>query len=312
MIPLARIATQISCRAMAGLRGVNSAWGLPGLLAGAIFLLGPALPGTARAVEFKPPPGMNVPRQQNLLKERVKKIAEDLVGDKLVEVVVNVGYARTEKKRRNADPSKIKLPGFNRFISPTGTGGAVEISPEFLRLRQIFVFISDELKADVKTIQQEIVNLGGFEQKRGDWVQVIAVAAREEAEESDDEKDGGAKKITGGEKDDGDTGEKKDEGERARGEKSRPRGAFNEPKSTAHLLRARKAYFNEDYNRALDYILRAIKIEPENSQAYAMLGSLYYTINWKNLALKYWEKSLEIDPGNREVENLVAELRNRE
>jgi tetratricopeptide (TPR) repeat protein len=99
--------------------------------------------------------------------------------------------------------------------------------------------------------------------------------------------------------------------ERRRLRKRSAGGPYSEPESTAHLLRARTAYFREDYNRALDHILKAIIIEPENSQAYAMLGSLYYTINWKNLALKYWEKSLEIDPENQEVDELVAELKNR-
>ncbi len=265
-----------------------------------------AAEGSVWALEFSPPPGMNVPRQENLLKQKVKQIAQDLVGDDLVDVVVTVGYARTEMKQPRPDPSRIKLPGFNRYITPSGTEGEVEISPEFVRLRQIFVFVSQELARDIPAIQKEIENLGGFDRKKGDWVQVVPVAKPEKEE----------KKVAG---------EKQSPEEKAEGKKERepdaekevvrkrgPRGPFSEPKSTAHLLRARTAYFKEDYNRALDHILRAIAIEPENSQAFAMLGSLYYTINWKNLALKYWEKSLEIDPENREVENLVAELRNTE
>lgn len=279
-----------------------SAWRRAGRAVTAALLLlfaAAAAPDGARAIEFSAPPGMNVPRQENLLRERVKKLAQELVGDKLVNVSVSVGYARTETKRPKPDPSKIKLPGFNRFITPAGTEGAVEISAEFVRLRQIFVFISDELKADATTIQKEIENLGDFNRKKGDWVQVIPVVKPEKSEEEAGEKDGAKKKP-------GENGAP--EGDKFK--KRRPSGPFSEPKSTAHLLRARSAYFKGDYNRALDYILRAIAIEPENSQAYAMLGSLYYTINWKNLALKYWERSLEIDPVNREVENLVAELRN--
>jgi cytochrome c-type biogenesis protein CcmH/NrfG len=51
-------------------------------------------------------------------------------------------------------------------------------------------------------------------------------------------------------------------------------------------------------------------VEPRSAQAYAMLGSLYFTINWKNLAVKYWEMSLELDPDNNELEDLVAEIKN--
>ncbi len=264
--------------------------------------------GSVRAIEFSPPPGMNVPRQENLLKQKVKKIAQELVGDDLVDVVVTVGYARTEKKQPRPDPSKIKLPGFNRYITPSGTEGEVEISPEFVRLRQIFVFVAQELARDIPAIKKEIENLGGFDRKKGDWVQVIPVEKpkeKEEAEEIAEEKQSPQEKAE-------EKKEQRPDIEKEVVRKRKPRGPFSEPKSTAHLLRARTAYFKEDYNRALDHILRAISIEPQNSQAYAMLGSLYYTINWKNLALKYWEKSLEIDPENREVENLVAELRNTE
>jgi len=95
-----------------------------------------------------------------------------------------------------------------------------------------------------------------------------------------------------------------------RQKKKRVGGPFNEPESTKYLLRARTAYFKEDYNRTLDHILKAIEVEPRSAQAYAMLGSLYFTINWKNLAVKYWEMALELDPDNSELEDLVAEVKN--
>ena len=55
--------------------------------------------------------------------------------------------------------------------------------------------------------------------------------------------------------------------------------------------------------------MQSISAQPDNPQAYAMLGSLYYAMNWKNLALKYWEKALAQDPANRELEQLVTQLR---
>lgn len=267
----------------------------------ALMLLALALPAPrpARAVEFTAPPGMDVARQEEMLRDKVRQIATDLVGDKLVDVVVNVGYARTETRSARTQGQRVKLPGFNRFITPSDQNG-VEINPEFVRLRQVFVFVSNDLDSDVKNIQREVEELGGFDRRKGDTVQVVAVSAK-----------GGQSpgEMLAGK---GQGGEGQGEGKpRMRPRKKRSGDPFSEPESTAHLLRARTAYFNEDYNRALDQILKAISIEPENSQAYAMLGSLYYTINWKNLALKYWERSLEIDPDNREVEELVAELRSR-
>ncbi|MCH7479294.1 MAG: hypothetical protein IIA14_14490, partial [SAR324 cluster bacterium] len=86
-------------------------------------------------------------------------------------------------------------------------------------------------------------------------------------------------------------------------------GVSREAESTAYLLRARAAFFQEDYSKALRQILRSIKVEPNNPQAYAMLGSLYYRMNWTNLALKYWDKSLTFDPDNREIEDLLEQIR---
>jgi tetratricopeptide (TPR) repeat protein len=84
---------------------------------------------------------------------------------------------------------------------------------------------------------------------------------------------------------------------------------LTEPQSTLYLINARAAYFKGDYNTALDQILQSIQAKPDNPQAYAMMGSLYYAMNWKSLALKYWEKSLALDMGNRELESLVTQLR---
>jgi cytochrome c-type biogenesis protein CcmH/NrfG len=86
-------------------------------------------------------------------------------------------------------------------------------------------------------------------------------------------------------------------------------GSLAEAQSTTFLIRARQAYFNGNYDRALDQILQSIAQNPNNPQAYAMLGSLYYAVDWKQLAVKYWEKSLTLDPENREIQELVAKVR---
>ncbi len=40
-----------------------------------------------------------------------------------------------------------------------------------------------------------------------------------------------------------------------------------------------------------------------------MLGSLYYSVDWPQLAVKYWEKSLTLNPGNRELAELIGRVR---
>ena len=244
---------------------------------------------TAQAAEFASPPGINVERQEEQLKADVMRQAKDLVGPGLIDVIVNVTYAR---KQPGQGGQKIKLPGFDRLIT-LGEDDQLGIEAEYLRMRQITVIVDDSLKADAARIERELNSAGKFVRANGD---ILKVTTR-----SDSRAVGKAGQG------------KKDSGPFARKPRRRARRTgipTNEPESTVHLLRARTAYFKEDYNRALDHILNAIEVEPNSAMAYSMLGSLYFTINWKNLAVKYWEVSLDLDPENWELEELVANIKN--
>lgn len=259
-------------------------------------------PGTARAVEFASPPGIDVARQEQQLKAEVFRNAKDLLGEGLVDVIVHVTYARTETgTAAEGLGQKIKLPGFNRFIR-ADAGDQLDIKSEFVRMRQIFVVVTDNLGADAESIERELNSQGRFVRAKGDLLKVITLSRSA---------------AVGGPGRPGEPGTGEEEEEKngrfepkKRQKKKRVGGPFNEPESTKYLLRARTAYFKEDYNRTLDHILKAIEVEPRSAQAYAMLGSLYFTINWKNLAVKYWEMALELDPDNSELEDLVAEVKN--
>lgn len=250
-----------------------------------------AVVGAAQAMEFASPPGINVARQEEQLKAEVLRNAKDLVGPGLVDVIVNVTYA---KKENGGTGERVKLPGFDRFIT-IGAENELDIQAEYLRLRQIFVVVDDSLSADMERLERELNASGKFVRAKGDSLRVISLSDS-----------GGLIRASGQ--------QQKKPGKTASRKKRRrrlgPGGPTNEPESTVHLLRARTAYFKEDYNRALDHILNAIEVEPRSGMAYAMLGSLYYTINWKNLAVKYWEMSLDLDPENRELEDLVANIKN--
>ncbi len=262
--------------------------------------LGAMAPG-ALAAEFANPPGQNVGMQEDLLRERIGRIAKDLAGDKVVDVIVHIGYVRQEPAQAGAGGDRVKLPGLNNFV--TGRAGNVQMSPEFIRLRQVLVVVSNEIADRAKALERDIRTQGQLDPARGDWVQVAPVTvATEPALAASRPREPG-------------------KAEEPRGEPGRqegPRGAqafkptdelIREPQSTLFLINARAAYFKGDYNTALDQILQSIQAKPDNPQAYAMMGSLYYAMNWKSLALKYWEKSLALDVGNRELENLVTQLR---
>jgi tetratricopeptide (TPR) repeat protein len=272
----------------------QKAWWRLGVMICATLLL---LVGAGQAAEFATPPGINVERQEEQLKSEVLRQAKDLVGPGLIDVIVNVTYVRRQQGQQGQQGEKIKLPGFDRVIT-LGADDKLGIEAEYLRMRQITVIVADSLKSDTARIEQELNSAGKFVRANGDILKVTTLA------------DSGAGQKNGLEK----GGQQKKGGEPfARKSRRRSRGTgppTNEPESTVHLLRARTAYFKEDYNRALDHILNAIEVEPRSAMAYSMLGSLYFTINWKNLAVKYWEVSLDLDPGNWELQELVANIKN--
>lgn len=272
------------------------------LAVGALAALLAARP--AAAAEFATPPGLNVGMQEDLLRDRINEIARSLVGNKLVDVVVHIGYVRETRAAAVQAGERIKLPGLNNYVSTRG--GAVEVSPEFIRLRQVLVVVSNEIADRAKAVERDIRSQANLDPSHGDWVQVAPVSAGEPA----------PVKSTADAKKPGAPGEESPGGEPGKGTLQRAAKPFaptedflKEPQSTLYLINARAAYFKGDYNTALDQILQSIQAKPDNPQAYAMMGSLYYAMNWKSLALKYWEKSLALDVGNRELENLVTQLR---
>jgi hypothetical protein len=280
----------------------------PLLLAAALLAWG--LAGRpVRSAEFITPPGVNVEGQEAVLKEQVTRLAKDLVGDALVDVVVGVRYVRTD----GTGGQRIKLPGVNHYITP-GPGGGANIVAGHVRVRQVLVMVSEKATGTPEALAQEIRQQGHFDPAQGDLVRVVKVAAggqpvpaataatKPEASLNDD-----TQQLSRRLKQE----RSKQDDERASQElgKMMAQGSLAEAQSTTYLIRARQAFFNGDYDRALEQILQSISQNANNPQAYAMLGSLYYAVDWKQLALKYWEKSLTLDPDNRELRDLVAKLR---
>jgi hypothetical protein len=265
------------------------------------------LAAPAHAAEFITPPGLNVEGQEAVLREQVTRMARDLVGEALVDVLVHVRYVRTD----GTTGQRVKLPGLNHYVTPSAQGQG-DIVAGHARVRQIVVMVGPGVPSTEAALVQALREQGRFDPSRGDMVRVVKVGAGASAAP--------APGAPAGDSLARDTAQlsQRLRDERARQSEDRTneelgkmiaQGSLAEAQSTTFLIRARQAYFNGDYDRALDQILQSIAQNPNNPQAYAMLGSLYYAVDWKQLALKYWEKSLTLDPDNREIQELVARLR---
>jgi tetratricopeptide (TPR) repeat protein len=78
--------------------------------------------------------------------------------------------------------------------------------------------------------------------------------------------------------------------------------------TTRYLLQARKAYMSENYDSAITALRRAIELNPFSSQAFAMLGSIYYRLGWNRMALENWQHALKLDPTNEGLKKYLMRL----
>jgi hypothetical protein len=262
-----------------------------------------AIPEPTRAAEWTVPPGINVASQESVLKERVTRAARALVGEHLIDVFVHIGYVRMERRGAAGMPDRIKLPGFNNYIVSSG-GEQPEIVSEFTRVRQAFAMVSDQAKIEPDALARELAGQTGMNPAQGDTLSVVLVHVPAQAAEG---KEAGEARAAAKPEQPGPPG-MPSMAAQAPSERPVTPEELKEPQSTAHLMQARRRYFTGDYQGALEEILQAITVEPNNAQAYAMLGSLYYAMNWKSLAVKYWQRSLELDPTNREIEDLITQI----
>lgn len=255
---------------------------------------------TGLAAEWTVPPGINVASQESALRERVTRAARGMLGEHVVDVVVHIGYFRASRPDQPAQPDRIKLPGFNNYIVPS-TGESAAIVSEFSRVRQAFVMISDQAPVQIDSAARDLAAQTGMDPSQGDTLRVIPVSTGPREPDR-------LPSVPGMELAPP-SPEETQVAPKPKPVRPMTPEELKEPKSTAHLIQARRRYFAGDFQGSLDEILQAITIDPNNAQAFAMLGSLYYAMNWRGLAVKYWQRSLEIDPTNREVEDLVTRVR---
>ena len=138
------------------------------------------LPGSLMAVEWSSPPGINVAAQEKSLKDQVTRAAASYVGDELVDVIVHIGYVRMERSERQGDSTRIKLPGFESYI--TAGEAQEEIVSAFARLRQVFVMVSPRAQVRPEGLARQLSSAVGMAPDQGDSLRVIVTAGSRPAQ----------------------------------------------------------------------------------------------------------------------------------
>lgn len=90
-----------------------------------------------------------------------------------------------------------------------------------------------------------------------------------------------------------------------------PEGQFQDLMIAQWLQKAQQAMLDGDYNGALRQVDTVLQVDPDNIQAMAMKGSVYYALGNYELASETWEFVLSLDPTNKEVRDFKKFLQNR-
>ena len=75
------------------------------------------------------------------------------------------------------------------------------------------------------------------------------------------------------------------------------------------IAEANRLYNKGDFTRSLQFVDELSHRSPKNVRAWIMKGSLMHVMGHNDLARQSWEKALELEPGNAQIENILKELK---
>jgi len=297
------------------------------------------LSGSKRGdVKLPPPPEQR--RVERDIEKQLDVVFREKLPKEYVGVSVSIRYIleTVPVTKRDKSISKIKLPGFeNNVWVPTQTKKIVGIVNQVRPYTTIFAVVNTPISLfNVEVLRQTLddrvkfLNLTGrdvlkmvhvpFTTPAKSSVTTLDNAAVELADAENTEVDDEAETET-------DNGSITDEEPGVAGEQENLAAGEEKPEAilepdpeprridmkarvetTRYLLQARKAYMSENYDSAITALRRAIELNPFSSQAFAMLGSIYYRLGWNRMALENWQHALELDPTNEGLKKYLMRL----
>jgi tetratricopeptide (TPR) repeat protein len=253
-----------------------------------------------------------------------EKLPKEFVG---VSVSIRYILETVPVTKRDKSISKIKLPGFENIVwVPTQTKKIVGILNQVTPYTTIFAVVNTPVSLfNVEVLRQTLDDRVKFLNLTGkDILKMVHVPFTTPANSSVTTLDNAAVELADADNDNRSINEEEPGVKGQRNNLSATdnnMGAVLEPnpelrsidmkakvETTRYLLQARKAYMNENYDSAITALRRAIEINPFSSQAFAMLGSIYYRLGWNRMALENWQHALELDPTNEGLKKYLLRL----
>ena len=239
------------------------------------------------------------------LSEQVKNFLRLSLPERLIDVVVDTRYIvqLVPIVKKSSQLKKIKLPGFENYVwTPTFKNHNLSFSYQTKPYRTYFVFLNGpKTLVNYDLLKKRIAKIDpATDWENRDLLRMINVSY-----EIPHQKTAFPSQTT----------EAQSEKEALKIEPKLPTPLSweeqleRERKFSKHLLNARNDFFKDNLDEALDNLIEAIKFNPKSAQAYEMLGSVYYRLGWKEKALHYWNKSLELYPNNNTLRKYYDNLK---
>ena len=289
---------------------------------------------TSKKGDVKLPPPPEQRRVERDIEKQLDVIFREKLPKEYVGVSVSIRYIleTVPVTKRDKSISKIKLPGFeNNVWVPTQTNKIVGIMNKVRPYTTIFAVVNTPVSLfNVEVLRQTLDDRVKFLNLTGrDVLKMVHVPFTTPAKSSVTTLDNAAVELaeTENAETETDNGSIIDEEPGVEGQQENRAAAEENPEAvldpnpeprridmkarvetTRYLLQARKAYMSENYDSAITALRRAIELNPFSSQAFAMLGSIYYRLGWNRMALENWQHALELDPTNEGLKKYLMRL----
>lgn len=74
------------------------------------------------------------------------------------------------------------------------------------------------------------------------------------------------------------------------------------------ISEANRLYNKGDFTKSLRYVDEVVRRDPKSVRAWVMKGSLMHVMGHKDLARQAWQKALELDPKNSQVQSILGSV----
>ena len=235
------------------------------------------------------------------MSRQLKEVLGAILHERLVDVAVETRYIvqLIPVIKQGNKLKKVKLPGFENYVwTPEFKDHNFSFSYQTKAYRSYFIFVNGpKTLVNYSLVQNKIKEMKpSTDWENRDILRVVSISSPILQNTTIQTNPEGS----------GETSQKK---EKILEPRSLKEQMEYERQFSKYLLNARTEFLKGNLDTTLDNLIEAIKFNPQSAQAYEMLGSVYYRLRWKEKALHYWEKSLELYPNNPNLRKYYENLK---